>query len=62
MEKEYKELSKQMTSIEKSLQHLLAIELYKLNVSQADIGKQLGIATGSVNKLLKGIKKENNYG
>ena len=57
MEKEYKELTKQITAIEKTQQHLLAIELYKLDMSQADIGKQLGIATGSVNKLLKGIKK-----
>lgn len=57
MEKEYKELSKQITSIEKSLQHLLALEMFKLDTPQADIAKQLGIATGSVNKLLKGLKK-----
>jgi len=57
MEKEYKELSKQITTIEKSLQHLLALEMFKLDTPQAEIAKQLGIATGSVNKLLKGIKK-----
>lgn len=57
MEKEYKELSKQINNIEKTLQYLLVLELFKLDTSQADIAKQLGIATGSVNKLLKGIKK-----
>lgn len=57
MEKEYKELSKRIENIEKSLQHLLALEMFKLDTPQAEIGKQLGIATGSVNKLLKGLKK-----
>lgn len=58
MEKENKELSRQILNIEKSMQHLLAIELYKLDVTQEDIGKHLGIAKASVNKLLKGIKKQ----
>lgn len=58
MEREYKEVSKKLTTIERALQHLLAVELYKLDVSQADIGKHLGISTGSANKLLKGIKKK----
>jgi DNA-binding transcriptional regulator LsrR (DeoR family) len=58
MEKEYKELSKQISSIDKSMQHLLAIELYKLDMTQEEIGKHLGIAKGSVNKLLRGIKKQ----
>lgn len=57
MEKEYKEISKQIISIEKALQHLLVLEMFKLDTPQAEIAKQLGIATGSVNKLLKGIKK-----
>ena len=58
MENEHKEIGKQITAIEKLLQHLLAVELYKLDMTQEDIGKQLGIAKGSVNKLLKGIKKQ----
>lgn len=37
------------------LQQLVAIELLKGGVSQAEIGKRLGIATGSVNKILKGM-------
>lgn len=52
------ETHKKLITIEKTLQHLLALELYKLNVSQADIGKHLGIAKGSVNKMLKGVKKQ----
>lgn len=53
-----KELNKKIDNIEKILQHLLAIELFRHDVPQADIGKHLGIATGSVNKLLKGLKKQ----
>ena len=58
MEKEHMELVKKISGIEKILQHLLAVELYKFDVSQKEIGKHIGIATGSVNKLLKGIKKQ----
>ena len=58
MEKEYKELSKKITNIEKTLQFLLAVELFKLDLPQAEIGKQLGISTGSANKMLKGLKKQ----
>lgn len=38
------------------LQTLVAIELSKGGLSQTDIGKVLGISTGSVNKLIKGYK------
>jgi len=40
------------------LQNLLAIELWRGGISQAEIGKRLGIATGTVNKMLKGVNKE----
>jgi hypothetical protein len=40
------------------LKKLLILELFKMNVPQAEIGKRLGIATGSVNKMLKGVSKE----
>lgn len=39
------------------LRFLVALELWKSGVSQADIGKRLGIAAGSVNKLVKGVKR-----
>jgi len=42
----------------KLLQNLLAIELWRSGLSQAEIGKRMGIAKGSVNKMLKGVKKE----
>ncbi|MDF3821734.1 hypothetical protein P3G55_17650 [Leptospira sp. 96542] len=40
------------------LRYLLAIELWRAGLSQAEIGKRLGIATGSVNALLKGVSRE----
>lgn len=40
-------------------QTLVAIELAKGGLSQAEIGKVLGIAAGSVNKLIKGYKPNN---
>lgn len=58
MSENYKDLAKRLTGIEKLLQHLLAVELYKVGVPQREIGKHLGIATGSVNRLLKGVKKQ----
>ncbi len=58
MDKEYKELGKKVDHIERTLQHLLAIELFRHDVPQSEIGKHLGIAKGSVNKLLKGLKKQ----
>ncbi len=47
----------ELKQISQYLQHLLAIELWRGGVSQAEIGKKLGIATGSVNKLLKGVSR-----
>jgi len=39
------------------LQNLLAIELWRGGLSQKEIGKRLGVATGSVNKMLKGVNR-----
>jgi predicted transcriptional regulator len=39
------------------LQNLLALELWRAGVSQAEIGKRLGIATATVNKMLKGVSR-----
>lgn len=58
MEKEYRELSKKVESIESILKHLLVIELYKNDMTQEDIGKSLGMSKTTVNNLLKGIKKQ----
>ena len=43
---------------EEILRNLLAIELWRSGLSQAEIGKRLGVATGTVNKMLKGVKRE----
>lgn len=48
---------KEMQQMVNLLQQLLAIELWRGGLSQADIGKRIGIATGSVNKILKGIDR-----
>ncbi len=50
--------SDDLSSIAQLLQNLLAIELWRGGLSQAEIGKRLGVATGSVNKMLKGVSKE----
>ncbi|MEO1019277.1 MAG: hypothetical protein AAFY56_16535 [Pseudomonadota bacterium] len=39
------------------LQNLLAIELWRGGLSQAEIGKRLGVATGTVNGMLKGVAR-----
>lgn len=58
MEKETKEIIKKIEGLERTLQQLVIIELYKGGISQPEIGKNLGIGAGVVNKLLKGIKKQ----
>lgn len=40
------------------LQNLLALELSKRSVTQADIGKRLHVAKATVVEMLKGVKKE----
>ena len=45
-------------AISKLLQNLLAIELWRGGLSQAEVGKRVGVATGSVNRMLKGVSRE----
>ena len=40
------------------LQNLLAIELWRGGLLQTEIGKRLGISTGSANKMLKGVSQK----
>ena len=47
-----------LETISNLLKNLLAIELYRSGLSQPEIGKRLGIATGSVNSMLKGVCHE----
>lgn len=40
------------------LRRVLAVQLYKNGVSQADIGKHLHVAKAAVGNMVKGIRKE----
>lgn len=40
------------------LQNLLAIELWRGGLSQKEIAKRLCVAKASINKMLKGVKRE----
>jgi hypothetical protein len=46
-----------LSTIAQLIRHLLAIELWRGGLSQAEIGKRLGVATGSVSKMLKGVSR-----
>jgi predicted transcriptional regulator len=46
-----------LSTIGQLLRNLLAIELWRGGLSQAEIGKKLGMAAGSVNKMLKGVSR-----
>lgn len=46
-----------MPTMVQLLRNLLAIELWRSGLSQAEIGKRLGIATKSVNSMLKGVRR-----
>ena len=51
-------VEKKLDNVIDLLQHLLALELSRGGVSMVEIGKHLHIATATVVKMLKGIKKE----
>lgn len=46
-----------LSTITQLLRNLLAIELWRGGLSQEEIGKRLGVATGSANKMLKGVSR-----
>ena len=52
-----KEMSQKYDRIICLLEHLVAIELFRSNVSQINITRRLGVATSKVNNMLKGIQK-----
>lgn len=59
MAKEQREITQQkLDTIIQLLRHILAAQLYKHGVPQAEIAKHLHVATALVVKMLKGIKKE----
>lgn len=48
----------ELVEIKALLQYQLAIELWRGGLPQSEIGKRLGIAKASVNKMLKGVSRE----
>lgn len=51
-------MEEELKEIKQLLQQLVALELWRNGASQAEIGKLLGAAAGSVNKMLKGVRRE----
>ena len=47
-----------LKTITQLLQNLLAIELWRGGLSQAEIRKRLGVGIAAVNGMLKGVSKE----
>ncbi len=47
-----------LKAIVQLLENLLIIEFWRGGLSQAEIGKRLGMAAGSVNKILKGVNRK----
>jgi len=47
-----------LKTISQLLQNLLAIELWRGGLPQAEIKERLGIGTSTVNRILKGVSKE----
>jgi len=45
-------------TITQLLQNLLIVELWRGGLSQGEISKRLGVATVTVNKILKGVNRE----
>jgi hypothetical protein len=49
-------IDKKIDEIINSIQKLIAIQLYMGGSKQTEISENLGIALGTVNKLVKGVK------
>ncbi len=47
-----------LKTITKLLQNMLAIELWRGGLTQAEIKERLGVGTSTVNRILKGVSKE----
>lgn len=58
MDKDNNILEKKLDTVIELLRHHLALELSKAGVSMPEIGKHLHVATATVVKMLKGVKKE----
>jgi len=52
------QVEKKLANIESLVKQLIATNLAQSGLGQAEIGKKLGVATGTVNKWVKGIKSK----
>jgi transposase len=46
-----------LSTLSQLLRNLLAIELWRGGLSQAEIGERLGVSAGTVNGMLKGVSR-----
>ena len=51
-------IAKSIEELKKLLQHLIAIQLYKSGATQDEIAKNLKITKPTINRMVKGVKKE----
>ena len=51
-------IAKSIEELKKLLQHLIAIQLYKGGATQDEIAKNLKITKPTINRMVKGVKKE----
>ncbi len=51
-------LEEKLETIIELLKHLIALDLARAGVPQAKIAKRVKLATGTVNKMLQGVKKQ----
>ena len=52
------ETNKKLDTVIELLQGLLAVELFKRDVTQDEICKRLHLGKQTINKILKGVKKQ----
>ena len=51
-------IAKSIEELKKLLQHLIAIQLYTGGATQDEIAKNLKITKPTINRMVKGVKKE----
>ncbi|MEO8514048.1 MAG: hypothetical protein ABI543_10840 [Ignavibacteria bacterium] len=55
---EFEVIVEKLDKISTLLEHLLAVQLYKGNATQDEIAKNLHIRKASINKMVKGLRKQ----
>ena len=55
---ELQKIQKTLEEIKRLIQHSIAIQLYCVGATQDEISKNLRITKPTINKMVKGVKKE----